>query len=109
LPQVLKVLGQVTPAATTATDLYTVPASTQTTVSTVTICNRAGTSASFRLYVRVAGVAIDNKQYIYYDQPIDGNSTFALTLGVTLAATDKLSVYASTANLSFNAFGVELS
>ena len=109
MPQVLKTLGQVAPAATTATDLYIVPASTQTTVSTITVCNRNATATTFRIYVRVAGASVDNKQYIYYDHPIDGNSTFALTLGITLAATDRITVYAGTANLSFNAFGVELS
>jgi hypothetical protein len=32
-----------------------------------------------------------------------------LTLGLTLATTDKVRVYASTANLSFNAYGTEIS
>jgi hypothetical protein len=35
-----KVLGQLNPAATTPTTLYTVPASTSTVVSTITICNQ---------------------------------------------------------------------
>ena len=36
----LKVLGQAAPAATTETVLYTVPDMSQTTVSSIVICNR---------------------------------------------------------------------
>jgi hypothetical protein len=104
----LKVLGQLAPAATTDTTLYTVPASTKTTVSTLTVCNRAATATSFRVSVRPAGATLANQHYIYYDQAIDGNSTFASTIGMTLAATDVITVYAANANLSFTAFGVEV-
>ena len=34
----LKVLGQSAPSATTETDFYTVPAQTQTTVSSIVVC-----------------------------------------------------------------------
>lgn len=103
----LKVLGQVAPLATTETLLYTVPASTGTVISTLTVCNRNATAATFRVSVAVGGGATANKDYIYYDLTIGGNDTFAATFGITLAATDKVQVYASTANLSFSAFGEE--
>jgi hypothetical protein len=104
----LKVLGQSAPSATTETDLYTVPGGTSATVSTVIVCNRAGSAATFRITVAPAGAATTNAQYLYYDLPIPANDSFALTLGVTLAATDKIRVYASSANLTFQAFGVEV-
>jgi len=103
----LKVLGQVAPLATTETLLYTCPASTGTVISTITICNRTSTAATFRISVAVGGGATVNKDYIYYDLTLGGNDTFAATFGITLAATDKVQVYASTANLSFSAFGEE--
>jgi hypothetical protein len=53
-----KVLGQSNPSATTATSLYTVPAATQTIVSTVTVCNQSSTAGSYRIAVRVAGGAL---------------------------------------------------
>jgi hypothetical protein len=102
-----KVLGQVDVAATTETTLYTVPAATSTVVSTVIVCNRAATAATFRVYVCVAGAGTDVKQYLYYDHPIDGNDSFPATLGITLAATDVVKVYASTTDVSFSAFGQE--
>jgi hypothetical protein len=40
---------------------------------------------------------------------IDGNDSFAATLGITLATTDVVSVYATLATLSFNLFGQEIS
>ena len=91
------------PAATTLTDLYTVPASTQSLISTLTICNRSVTATSFRIAVRPLGAAIDNAHYLYYDVAIAGNDTFAFTIGAALIATDVVSVYATLATLSFNA------
>ena len=109
MPTVYKVLAQLAPSATTATTLYTVPASTSAIVSTITVCNRAATSASYRIAIRPGGAALSNEDYIAYDIVIAANDTTALTLGITLATTDVVTVYASTANLSFNVFGSEIS
>jgi hypothetical protein len=103
-----KVLGQSSPNATTLTDLYTVPAATSIVSSSIVVCNRSGTSTSFRISIAVAGAANDNKQYLYYDVPIAGNDTFIATIGITLAATDIIRVYATLATLSFNLFGAEV-
>jgi hypothetical protein len=108
MPTTYKVLGQSNPSATTATTLYTTPAATQTIVSTITICNQSATAATYRIAVRVAGAALAANQYVAYDVSLPGNATDTLTLGVTLGATDVITVYASTANLSFNAFGSEI-
>ncbi len=105
----LKILGQTSPSALTETDLYSVPAVTSAVVSTITICNRSTSQATFRVSVSVAGAATGNKDYIYYDVILGGNDTFAATMGISLAATDKIRVYSSTANLSFNLFGQEIS
>lgn len=103
-----KILGQSAPAATTAADLYTVPAATQTIVSTIVVANRAATNATFRISTSVIGAATANKDFLIYDTNLGANSTVALTLGITLGATDKIRVFASTADVSFNAFGSEL-
>ena len=102
-----KVLAQSNPTAATLTDAYTVPALTSTVLSTLFVCNRSGTSTSFRVSVAKAGAADDNKQYVYYDVPIGGNDTFGSTRGMTLATTDVVRVYAALATLSFQLFGVE--
>ena len=103
----LKVLGQSAPSAATLTTLYTVPASTSTVASTLVVANRSATATAFRIAIRPAGASISNEHYIYYDIAINGNDTFTATLGITLATTDVISVYATLATLSFNAFGQE--
>jgi hypothetical protein len=103
-----KTLGQAAPAATTSTDLYTVPAATQAIVSTITIANRAATDATFRISQSLTGAALANKDYLVYDATVPGSGFITLTLGITMATTDKLRVYASSANISFNAFGTEI-
>ena len=103
-----KVLGQVAPSATTDTDLYTVPAATTAVTSTVNICNQGAASATFRLAVRPAGATISQEHYLAYDTVIAANDSIALTLGITLAATDVVTVYASTGSFSFNLFGSEI-
>ena len=103
-----KVLGQVNPSATTASTLYTVPSNTQTVVSTITVANLAGSAATFRVSVRPAAETQANKHYIAYDVTVGANDTTTLTLGITLATTDVVTVYASTSNLAFNAYGSEI-
>lgn len=108
MAETLKTLAQSNPAATTLTDAYTVPASTQAVVNMVTVCNRSGTPTTYRLSVAPAGAADANEQYLFYDTPIGGNATHTYALGLSLAATAKVRVYATLATLSFNLFGVEI-
>jgi hypothetical protein len=109
MPTTYKVLGQVAPSATTNTTLDTVPSATQCVVSTIAVCNRAGTSATYRIAVRPAGATLADLHYIAYDATITANNSTFITVGITLSATDVITVYASTANLSFSAFGSEIS
>jgi hypothetical protein len=108
MPTTYKVLGQVEPATTTATTLYTVPSATSAVCSTLSICN-TGLSATYRIAVRPAGETLADKHYIVYDAAIEQYNTAMLTLGITLATTDVITVYASTANVVFNLFGSEIS
>ncbi len=102
-----KVLGQSAPSATTPDDLYTVPSATSAVCSTLVVTNR-GVSTTFRVSVRPAGATQANQHYIVFDNFINQYDSVFLTLGITLAATDVVTVYAGTANLSFNLFGSEL-
>jgi hypothetical protein len=105
-----KVLGQAHPATTADTDVYTVPAATETIVSTLTITNVTGTSANARVWARINGAATAHLNAIIFDAPIAANTTAAFTLGLTLDATDIISVRSSTGNtLTFQVFGSEIS
>lgn len=109
MPTNYKVLGQSAPSATTNTSLYTVPSSTETVVSTITICNRSSTDATFRIAIKPDNASTASQHYVAYDAPVLKNDTVALTLGITMNASDVIEVYASSASISFSAFGSELS
>lgn len=108
MPTTYKVLGQSAPSATTNTDIYTVPANTQTVVSTIVVANRASTVATYRIAIRLNGATLANQHYIAYDVAVGGGDSTTLTLGLTLDPAEVITVYASTANLSFNVFGAEI-
>jgi hypothetical protein len=108
MANILKVLGQSNPPATTATTLYTVPAANSAVVSTLTVCNQSSSADFFRIAVRPTGATLDPKHYIAYNSVIPALDSISLTIGITLAATDVITVYAGTANLSFNLFGTEI-
>jgi hypothetical protein len=109
MPTTYKVLAQSNPSATTATTLYTVPSSTSTVVSTITVCNQAASAGTFRIAVRPGAATLAAQHYVAYDVAIAANDTTAITLGLTLATTDVVTVYASAATMSFNAYGSEIS
>ena len=108
MPITYKVLGQAAPAGTTNVDLYTVGAGKSAVVSTLAIANTTAAAATYRVFVRVAGATAAAANAVVYDASAAANSTTALTLGMTLAATDVITVQTGTANaLTFQAFGQE--
>ncbi len=109
MANVYKVLAQSAPSATTDTDVYTVPSSTEAVVSTVVMANRAGTAGTFRIAVRPDGATIADEHYLAYDVPLAANDSTTLTLGITMDAADVLTVQTSSADMSVNVFGTEIS
>ena len=110
MPTTYKVLGQVAPSAVTATTLYTVPSATQAVVSTINVVNTSATTTdSIRIAIRPAGAALELNDYIVYGLNLSAGATFTYTGGVTLGATDVITVYATNGTCSFNAFGSEIS
>lgn len=104
-----KVLGQNADASGLDVTLYTVPASTETIISSIIICNRENAANTFRIGIKVDGGAIAVEDYIVYDAIISANDTITLTLGITLDASDVISVGASDANVTFSCYGTEIS
>ncbi len=109
MPTAYKVLAQSAPSATTNTDVYTVGAGVQTVISTIVVANRAASPATYRIAVRPNGASLANQHYIAYDVTVGASDSTTLTLGITVDASDVITVYASTANLTFNLFGTEIS
>lgn len=107
MPTVYKPLGQVVPAAVTNTTLYTVAAATNVVVSTLCVCNR-GVSTTVRIAVRPLGASLDDAHYIIFDAVVAANDSLFLTLGLTLQATDVVTIFAGHANTSFQLYGSEI-
>jgi hypothetical protein len=110
MPTIYKVLGQSAPSAATATTLYTVPAATDSIVSTINVVNtHASTTDIIRIAVRPAGAVLATEHYIVYGLSLSAGATFTYTGGITLDATDVVTVYSTSGISSFSAFGSEIS
>lgn len=109
----LKVLGQLTSTNTSVPanlfTLYTVPGGSQTTISSLVICNTGSGAKTYDVAIRVKGGPLATEQYICKGRSIDANATAALVIGITLSDGDIVSVTASHDQVSFNLFGVETS
>lgn len=103
-----RVLGQSAPSATTNTNVYTVPSGSSVVISSIVVTNR-GSSTTYRIAIRPAGATLANEHYIAYDAVVPGTDSIFITSGITLAATDVVTVYAGSANLSFSIFGTVVS
>lgn len=104
-----KRLGAKTVIANTDTELYTVPASTQTIVSELTICNIGSTSRTFRVaHVDGAIGDVANEDYKAYDCTLDANSSIVICVGLSMATTETLLVRANHAEVVFTCSGVEI-
>lgn len=108
MARVYKSLGQVAPVAAVLTTLYTVPALTQAILSSITVANRGGTTAKFRVAHAVAGAADDVKQYLAWDIACPAGESYIFTIGVTLAAADVVRALSDTGLCTFNAHGSEI-
>jgi hypothetical protein len=67
-----------------------------------------GNSTTYRIAVRPAGATIADQHYLVYEAAINSYDTTMLTIGVTLAATDVITVYAGTADVTFQVYGSEI-
>jgi hypothetical protein len=85
-----------------------VPSATSAVCSTLAICN-LGASTTYRVAIRPAGATLADQHYLVYEAAINQYDTTLLTIGVTLATTDVVTVYAGTADVTFQLFGSEIS
>ena len=103
-----KVLGQVSTSSNTTATLYTVPSTSSAVISTIAICNQASTATTFFLAVQPGGATLASKHYINYNTALPANDTMTVSIGITLAPTDVISVRASSTSVSFLIFGSEV-
>jgi len=104
-----KVLGQVVPSAVnTYTQIYAVPAGKQAICSSLTVANLSTDDILYRVRVRVAGAAANDKQILVYDTASAAAVSQALQLSMTLSAGDIVEIYGAATTIAFNLFGSEV-
>jgi hypothetical protein len=113
MPNTYKILGQVNPSANTQSNVYVVPAATEAVVNSLTIANQGISNVSYSVIVmptaEFASPASNGKHFLIRGSSMPGGDTATLTLSLTLPAGAVLAANTNSADLSFSAFGVEIS
>ena len=109
MAQSYKILGQVNPTANTLSNVYVTPNATEGVVNSIVISNLSATNSSFSLVVRPVDEALDDKHYIVRGCVVPGSDTLTMTLSLTLQNNVILAANTNSSNLSFGAYGVEIS
>ena len=112
MPNAYKRLGAINPSANTQTNVYVIPAATQSVISTITICNQSASNASYSLalmnnseFASPAGAAT----FLVRGATVPAADSIILTIGLTANAGMVLAANTSLSNLSFGVFGTEIS
>jgi hypothetical protein len=112
MPQSYKRLGAINPSANTQTNVYVVPAATEAVISTITVCNQTSVNASYSLalmpssiFASPAGAA----HFIVRGATVPAADSIILTIGLTANAGSVLAANTNDGNISFSAFGSEIS
>jgi hypothetical protein len=107
MPTQYKVLGQINPAANTLTNVYVVPASYTSVVSSLLICNQASSNTLISIAVQPTANTIATKHYLVYNATIGPNDSIPYTIGITLGPGDVLSANTTSSSVSITAFGMQ--
>ena len=90
--------------------LYTVPAGTETTVTSIYVTNHDSVERTYDLAVVPSGETLSLKHHIRWDMPVGATDFDVNNAKLTLSAGDSIYVFPSTINkVGFTAFGVEKS
>lgn len=100
----LRRLAIANPSATTDTTLFT--ADNQYLISVIATNKSSSVSATMRVWVVPSGATVSSQYaYIIYDIPLDANNSYE-TFRFAINQNDQVHVYASTANISFQSYGL---
>lgn len=117
MPQTYKILGQVFTTPNTFSNIYVTGSSAadSAVINSIYLCNQGNFSANVDIIIRPISEALANKHYIVRKQKVEGAATVLLNLGVTvgnntiIAANTQYSAGAvGTSNVSYSAFGIEI-
>ena len=84
MPHVVKQLGQLAPANTTAATIYSPAASTETIIHNIIVCNTTAIDATYRLFVDDDGTTYDATTAIAYDATCLANDSVFVEVKITM-------------------------
>lgn len=109
MPQNYTILGQVTPAIETLTNVYVTDASTEAVIGTITISGLTDTvNSSCSLVVRPINEALDDKHFILRGVPVFKDEIIVISGAITMGPDTIFAANSYTGNVHFTAFGVEI-
>ncbi len=103
-----KILGQIVGVANTNSNVYIVPASTNTVVNLISICNGTPSAVLIDLVARPSTEAVATKHFILKSLTIPAADTLVLDTGVALQTSAILSANVTGANATSSAAGVAI-
>ena len=97
-----------------ATVVYTVPSATQTSISSIIICNQDGSNRTVDIAIlnRDTDIgsqfAVEKKNYIFKGLTVNTGETKIISPGITLSQFNAIAVQGEVSeNISLNIFGIE--
>lgn len=99
---------QGTASTGTYTTLYSTGASTRAVLSTISICNTASGSATYRIGIMGSAGTPGATEWLVYDATVGANDTVFITAGITLGTSQFVRVSSSANTVTFRAFVSEI-
>ena len=103
-----KILGQLEPTPNTITNVYVTGASASAIVSALTITNLTDSNSSYSLIVRPINEALSNKHFIIRGGILPGREQITISSAATMNSNVILAANTNGTNVSFQAYGAEI-
>ena len=103
------ILAQSRPGNTTAVSVYSPPASNNTEIKYIIVCNTSGASQKFRIFLDNDGTTYDETTALFWDVPVPSDATLQIEAGWAMdKAAGNLAVRTDSASaFTFTVFGAE--
>lgn len=92
-------------AGSTIGTIYTVPTAQQFTLTDIEICNASATASSFSIYLVASGGTAGTTNALFYNAPINGNTTVQWTGSTALSAGSTIQASSASGNVTIKISG----
>ena len=92
-------------AGTSIGTVYTVPTGQQFTLTDIEICNASASASSFSIYLVASGGTAGTTNALFYNAPINGNTTVQWTGSTALSAGSTIQASSASGNVTIKISG----